>query len=203
MSCPEWLVFAAWVAGAVFGWLGLVFFVPSNLRSLFRYRLWRLRDQMVDQVILGKLPPIPFVENYIRMIEVVIMRTSQITLLHWAWAPTSSSAVERFESDLREAERILSDDQKRLLEQSRGQFQGIIVHRLLFGSVSGWGFLAVSCPIVTVVLVYKFAKKGLTLSWGRLASAYGFFLDERNVMRKTASLESLSRGAVLASSLAA
>ena len=55
MSFPDFLFVASVVAVAVFAWAGFFIYIPAAIRSITRYRLWRLRDAIAADGRAGLL----------------------------------------------------------------------------------------------------------------------------------------------------
>jgi hypothetical protein len=67
------------VSGAAL-WASVLYVVPRHVESLFRYDLWRLRDDLVDNIFDETLPNLPLVEGLLEAIEAMIGHSSQVTL---------------------------------------------------------------------------------------------------------------------------
>ncbi len=68
------------VASSTVVWGSAVFIVPQHVNSLFRYRLWRLRDDLQDYIFDGQLPDSPAVRELQEGIEALIQHSETITL---------------------------------------------------------------------------------------------------------------------------
>src|SRR5207248_665129 len=52
--------------------------IPSALRSLFHHRLWRLRDEVIDETIAGRLPREAAIA-FARRVETTISAATELT----------------------------------------------------------------------------------------------------------------------------
>lgn len=141
--------------------LALAFFyvlvtIPRWLfRSLHRYRLWRIRDCLVDDVIDGQLPADhPAVGELLEQIDHAVTRIDRYTV----WDGLILSTLEHRLSDdaqaaLSQHERESSADdltreQQALLLAHRGSFTVAVAATLLLGSWLGVVLVAARVPAV-------------------------------------------------------
>jgi hypothetical protein len=126
--------------------VGIVVVIPWCQRSQFRYRLWRLRDRITDDLINGVLPDSEVVHHLRDDVGAFIRYARQFTFVNFVltYAVGRNSSLASFPrpgyEDLNSAQ----------LERLRGyehEFSVIRVSYLFKGSPSGWlGTLAF--PIV-------------------------------------------------------
>ncbi len=145
---PLALVFAL-VALSLLLWGGVVYVVPRNLRSLFRYRLWTIRDRIVDEVLSGELPDSPVVRGLILMVESAIRHAGDATLMRFLLIPPlpcdyRKEWLEFWDTGLKE----LSDDQRARFEKHRDLLGKALVKRLVSASIGGWILFVVVCAMV-------------------------------------------------------
>ena len=61
-------------------WSFALVLVPCQVESLFRHRLWRLRDELQDRVFDEQLPDVPVVRELIDLLEALISHSKQINM---------------------------------------------------------------------------------------------------------------------------
>lgn len=156
-----WVFFSLAVASASIAWILVVVALPRYFRSAFRYRLWRLRDDLVDDVLSGNLPDVSSVREMRKRVEVGIRYADDLTLatvLVSAWATHASGFTVRQERKIREQEarrrEELTAKELVLVDQYESRLTKASVVHVLTGSPSGWiGVLlaALLSPLVAVV----------------------------------------------------
>jgi hypothetical protein len=68
------------IASFSLSWACALIMVPRYVCSLFRYRLWRVRDHLQDCIWDGKLPELPVVTDLLEIIEVMIQHSEGVCL---------------------------------------------------------------------------------------------------------------------------
>ena len=104
----------ALLAGSTIVWGLAVFIVPQHVNSLFRYRLWKLRDNLQDHILEDRLPESPAVRDLMEGLEAMIQHSDQLTfsrfLVHRIFRKQLRAAMKDSSLDLCD----LSDSQKAL-----------------------------------------------------------------------------------------
>lgn len=153
----------AWVislsVATVAAWAIVVFFIPSCLCSMFRYRLWRLRDSVKDDVIYGRLPSHEFVNELLGVIESFILIANRVTLIQVFSLPGDRTDSARHQKALEEWAGKLNEQQNHLFLAHRTELKTIIVSRLLLGSITGWAFLVLLLPGIVLMLVRSLVQR--------------------------------------------
>jgi hypothetical protein len=132
---------SVWVVGAVCGglavaaWYGLLFVVPSCQVSRFRYRLWGLRDRVVDDLISATLPETPPIEELVYEVELAIRQAPDIRLVNFALAWKAAKELPARE---RAPLTGLSESQRQLVQGYREELYGDIARHLFRGSPPKW-----------------------------------------------------------------
>lgn len=119
--------------------LGVLWFIPSCMRSVFRYRLWRIRDALFDEVTAGTIPDETVIDELITRIEHLIRLSRHVTLYKFI----TTGIITAW--DLREHERYEDAKARTLPPECRQQIaryerqvgRAMATH-LYFGSPSGW-----------------------------------------------------------------
>lgn len=132
MNLPAFLAFILAVAGAIAAWASIVWLIPAQLRSMFRYRVWRLRDEFVDAVLDGRLQWGPSVDDLLERMEFTIRAARELTLVRLL-------SVHFLVRDLRLQERKPAHtDEEILLEEYRFRLIQLVAMHVMAGSPSGW-----------------------------------------------------------------
>jgi hypothetical protein len=122
------LIAAVGLAIAVGAWASVLFFIPNALRSIFRYNLWALRDQVVDDVLDGEVPRDQAMA-LVKRIEFTIQNAADLSVLN-LWA------VHRATRNVRVPE-PLAVYHPRLKAYAR-KWHSLSFRYAAFGSPSGW-----------------------------------------------------------------
>lgn len=93
-------------------WVCVLYLVPQLVDSLFRYRLWKVRDDLQGYLFDEKLPESPAVNELLEMVEDTIRRSSSIAISKFIifrslWKSKESNAKSFDFSDLPEEQRDL------------------------------------------------------------------------------------------------
>jgi len=67
----------------VVAWIYTIVLVPRQVESLFRHRLWRIRDELQDHIFDERLPDVPVVRDLIDALERVIQHSNRITMANY------------------------------------------------------------------------------------------------------------------------
>lgn len=157
-------VFAVVVlTGVVVASVVAVFFsIPRLLRSLCRYRLWTLRDDIIDDIFDGRLPRTdPGVQRLVEMTEKAIVATTVVTLFKlvvgevfiFRGHPTTPVATQVT---------CLSEAECELLKRREQALMNIMLNHTLVGSPSGWLALLVFVVAVVVLSAWVLISRPLT-----------------------------------------
>lgn len=150
------------VALAIFAWVCIVKIIPDCARSLFRYRLWRLRDELVDEIRAGTFENDEMPKVLAAVVEGTITVAPEATLarmLMAAWTCRSMQVPELFDFE------SLGRGDRRLLEKRFSEYRQIAVRHILLGAPSGW-ILTALVGVLVVPVAALFALM-MTLSGRR------------------------------------
>lgn len=157
------------VLWAVAAWFALTKVIPSCSVSLFRYRLWRIRDDLVDAIGQGAFTDDAAPKKLVADIEVFIRAAPDVNIItaglhRWiGWGMDLSPDGDPFDF-----ERAPKAD-RALLQKYADRFQGAFAKQVLLGRPSGWLLLVVFAPsIAGIVLVSQIKNR----------SGYGSFVRE-------------------------
>ncbi len=97
-------------------WGCATFLVPSHVNSLFRYKLWKLRDDLEDHVFYGRLPRSTVVRELLTVIEELIRCSDDLKLSDYLAQRFTRNAQTQPEGILRiEIIETLPESQRKLL----------------------------------------------------------------------------------------
>lgn len=151
------------------GWTIFVFEVPSYTSSMFRYRLWRVRDSIADDVIDGVLSDSKGSQLLISEIENVINQAADVSLFKILLLGKMPSNIQKaIESERTESFRNLPVGEQNKLRAYRKEVYEIILKHCLIGCRSGWLFLVPAVPIATVIVLGNWIGKGMAGGWSVL-----------------------------------
>src|SRR5664279_2002615 len=141
------------VGVTLFAWFGLIKIIPSCNLSMFRYRLWRLRDQLADDVRDGAFQETTQPQVLVRFLEGVIELAPEIGALKLGAMRWSCRHVQSPELFAREVLEALDPRDREIMERRLDELRQIAVRHVLFGSPSGWVLTFILVPLaVTVTL---------------------------------------------------
>ncbi len=129
---------------------GIFYSVPDSLVSLFRYKLWRIRDELVDAIRDGRVVDSAESGQLVSVIEETIQHAPQWTLLRLLFTP----GIARVTRDVAKTTQTRQLD----LQSYRVRFAADVVLHLLYGSPSGW---LIGAPIaLCIALVSSHSVRG-------------------------------------------
>lgn len=156
MQIPLLAIFCLSAAAFFYVAYVVLFAVPKNQASRFRYRLWRLRDDIVDAQISGEIEESPEATQLVEAIEAGIESARDLSplrfLIVFMFMATSPH--------LREQLKRHGLPKIALMPKNYGHsFGRLLLKHLLFGSVSGWIFSIVLFGLIMpFALITKRAK---------------------------------------------
>lgn len=133
------------LAVTVLGWVS-----QRSARSRFRYKLWRVYDQLVDDVREGRLAAHQPVREYLERLIILVEGTEMLTPYRLI---ASGRLMRRADVRIRSKDpyRGLNAESRAIMESARCQVYDAIVELFFSGSPSGWA-LTVAAPVIAVVL---------------------------------------------------
>lgn len=157
---PTTILFVALIsAAAMAGWALLIIGVPNMLCSVFRHRMWRVRDSLVDDVIHKRLPKTKAVTFELEVMHHIIRDAENISIWAAIWRPRPRPQVaNKIEKDITEAIESLDEESRDRLEAYRRQTRLLLGWYLAVGSPLGWCFFAfhwISKPLARSVKTYS------------------------------------------------
>jgi len=135
------------VTAGVAAALSLLVVIPWCLRSLFRYRLWRLRDSIVDGVHAGDLP-VDDAARLLSRVDNTIRYAREITALNMFLVSAATRGLEEHEPPLDER-----------LREYEGKWEDATVRHVIYGSPSGWAVLIVGLVLTGVFFLVSWLPR--------------------------------------------
>jgi hypothetical protein len=135
----------------LFAWFGLIKIIPSCNLSIFRYRLWRLRDELADEVLDGSFQDAAQPRNLLQFLEGVIELAPELgalKLVAMRWSCRHVRIPELFDPETLDA---LHPSDRAIIERRLNELQQIAVRHVLFGSPSGWLLTFLAVPTALIV----------------------------------------------------
>ena len=173
----DYLVATLLIVGVTFSYITFVLVIPSFGKSLYRYRLWRLRDELMDEIIHDRLPDNMITRCVVSRIEVAIEGSNR----HSFFSIVCNGMFPRKVGNISQ---LLMDDVNELQKLKRQQSPGVLAilakyeDRLdslsrewaLLASPSGLSLIApimsIVLPIALIFALFKRLKMSLSpVSW--------------------------------------
>jgi hypothetical protein len=139
------------IAVVLFGWFCLFRIIPNCLVSLFRYRLWRKRDALYDEVRTGKFHGTKQAYELVRDMEAFIEGAAELSPVNIGllWAthrhmPTPDEVIDMKSMDARDRRRLT----KHLIA-----FQKDIAKHVFLETPSGWILTLLASPLIGLALL--------------------------------------------------
>jgi hypothetical protein len=104
----------------------MVFVWPWVNLSLFRYKLWALRDDIIDDVLADRLPWNGYTKAGVGLVEITIRAAPGLTPLRWRLMPRPSETT---------AEAMAADIQAQLQQLAEPQRDRITKYMLRYASL--------------------------------------------------------------------
>lgn len=151
MMIPSLIVVAAMVGmlGVAAYWIFVS--IPKIQVSRLRYKLWKLRDEIVDRVLSGELPDSSEVRGAVEGVEETIRCAPTLTpfnFLVMLWALWDTGLRSQVKEAWSERNRKLPEPEASELEPYQRRLGKAMLFHVALGSPSGWA----SCAIFAIVM---------------------------------------------------
>jgi hypothetical protein len=154
------LLTAILVGMSLFAWFCLVKIVPDCNVSMYRYRLWRVRDRLADQIRWGQFDCDAPARALLWDVEQYIAQAPEVgfvKLLFSRWAKRGCQP----EPDVLQRNDLTADDRRRL-ETYVHELDHIHVRHIAFGSPSGWVITLLLVPAAIVAsAIHRLGRSGI------------------------------------------
>lgn len=151
--------------------------IPRTMASLFRYRLWRLRDALVDDVLFDRIENTPEIEELRGHLETAIRTAEHLT-------PGKLAVVAMYHSpraklELARRSTLLRDDHKP--SKREAEFGRLALRHLLFGSPTGWMFSVILFGLLLPIAVAVYGTKRVREMVRDSYVRFGQFIGSLNI----------------------
>jgi hypothetical protein len=143
---------------SLLAWACIVWIVPSYATSHLRYRLWRLRDELVDDIRAGKFDDDEQPRELVAIVESVIERAAEFSALNVVLLRLSVGRRFRPPHPLK-LDKVSDRDRERLEQCLEGLLDAVMVKSLL-GTPSGWLMCVVLFPVALLSAITTRGGKG-------------------------------------------
>jgi hypothetical protein len=135
--------------------------IPLNIRSCLRYRIWRLRDRVVDDILKGEMPASKLLLQFVEGLETVCSEAIRFSLFKWLTFPTQPQeeqqrTIQMIEGGMAE----LTASQKQRFMEYQEEFNRLFFRLLLNASISGWVCKAIVVIIYCALKVFARLYRG-------------------------------------------
>ena len=142
---------------ALLAWLSLVWIVPSCATSRFRYRAWRIRDEVVDELRAGRYEERDEPEAFVQTVETAIEEAAVLSFLKVSMFGIATRKLE-FKPPFRLDG--LSENDATLLRAHITRMDEAAIDKALFGSPSGWIAVVLVLPLLLVSATLRALFRG-------------------------------------------
>ncbi len=141
------------VALALFAWACVFRLVPGYALSHHRYELWRLRDELADDIRRGAFSDQRQPRQILRLVERSIESLDDISTLNMLLFRVSLRGVRNWSPPWDLAAADPAD--RAQLERQVECLENTLVKHALIGTPSGWLFIIVTLPVAIVVVTIE------------------------------------------------
>jgi hypothetical protein len=140
---------------------GFFWMLDKDFTSFYRYRLWRIRDELKAEVLSGSLPNVPCVNYWLSIIESEIYSANKTSFLYFWFLPRPPRfLMEEMNAKKNDGKQYLSVAQLNSLQSYRDRLLKAVFEQCLYFKPSGWFILLI---IIPSLLIRKF--KGEVLKY--------------------------------------
>jgi hypothetical protein len=139
---------------ALFAWFCVVKVVPDCNVSILRYRLWRVRDRLADQIRLSVYENEDAARGVLQVIEGCIAGSHELGIIKVVvarWAVRDDDSFRANPLDRPD----LSDSDRHRLRGIIAEVESLGARHIAFGSPSGWVITCLLVPAAIIVSVYE------------------------------------------------
>src|SRR5713226_7552444 len=145
-------------------WGCATFLVPSHINSLFRYKLWKLRDEFQDHIHYQRLPQSAAVNELLSLFEMMIRCSDDLKLSDFLVLRITRDARTQPNSNLSmEAISQLPEEQRELLLSFVERATDAMILKLVTSGPFGWPIFLAQYPLgaerICSLMVWLFSTK--------------------------------------------
>ena len=182
------------LALAFLGWVSLFKLVPACSMSLMRYRLWRLRDQLVDEIRQESYDNATAAEILVSRTEAFIEHAPKVSLLNLTLMRLAHRGSPELIDRLTLSMKDLNTDDHARVKAHVDEFENAMLARSMFGTPSGWISILVLVPVsivIAIALAFRGRPDGGSLTQIAKDQVKAFDPDAASFVGKSSSPEGL------------
>lgn len=146
-----YLFLSLWAVGA---WAALIHAIPATFLSLYRYKLWDIRDSIASDLRLNKLPETRVTRDLLESTEDLLLDAEEVSFLNVITWGLFSEIASLEEHELQAEIDALSGDMRKRYETYEDRIARATALRLLIGTPSGW-IGVVTIPLWLPLVLYR------------------------------------------------
>lgn len=150
----------ALVSVTLFSWVCLFKIIPDCLLSMFRYRLWRQRDELADEIREGAFDHDEAAREILHRIECYIRLAPQLSPLHIGLMRLSLIGVEIKDKSWIPDLSALSEAEQKVLLGRLEQLAETIGNHVLLETPTGWATILFGLILLPFALIYERIRDG-------------------------------------------
>jgi hypothetical protein len=150
---------ASIIVVAISAWLSVWMVIPSCARSLFRYRLWRLHDALIDDFRGKHFTDEQQPRLLLREIDAAIAVAGELSLFRlFLVALKARRLLPMVDPDEWFDPEKAHPKDRDLVAERYGELQFALRKHVLIGAPSGWVFLILIFPLALIVTVIQMSR---------------------------------------------
>jgi len=146
------------VSIVVAAWIILFKVIPDSLMAMFRFRLWKQRDDLAAELRESRFSEQAPAEKVIELVEAHIVLAAQLSPMHIALMRISELGMPEPTDGYIDLGALPSDE-RALLERRLERINQLVADHVLLETPSGWLTVVFGIPLAAVVVVFKRLKR--------------------------------------------
>lgn len=139
------------VASLLFAWVCLFHVVPSNLTSMFRFRIWCQRDELSAAIRAGEFSDVDQAERLLALMESFVRLAPQFSAFRITLARFSALSIRAEQPKMFDISELPPEEQQRFRKRLE-KFNDTVANHVLFETPSGWLVLAISLLLAPILI---------------------------------------------------
>lgn len=178
---------------SVASFASLFYLFPHTALSVYRHKLWRLRDEIHGDIRRGVIPSGPAADDLIGGVERTIRWAKQMSfanLVIFGVLGKDDAAVDARFNEMESRIEALPPRCKHVVRNYQYKFARITLNHVLFFTPSGWFATVVSLPFLPFMYLWarREARKAVRREGEERQSEHAYFLDQADAWRVQARL---------------
>lgn len=157
------LLAAIMIGWALFTWAALIKIIPSCATSRFRYLLWKMRDDLVDEIRHGQYENVDQARRLVTEIEVAITHATELSVANVVLVTRFFKNVEMPRNLLLDLDALSSSDRQRLQPKQEVLYREMTWH-LLIRKMSGWPVFVFLSVVALFSALFTELRSGISRS---------------------------------------